>query len=95
MCQCLPCDCCWWNCCKVPCAGVSFNMICCSVWCCKAEELLSFNYDCVTCCCSKGVDRAGCGSVFACWGCICCAPEWLRTYSKKKASLADYSSEAK
>lgn len=84
MCHCLFCDCWWCNCGKICCAGVSLNLLCCSTWCCKAEELLSFHYECVTCCCNKAADRAGCGMVTACLGSICCAPEWLRQYYKKK-----------
>lgn len=92
MCHCLCCDCWWWNCGKICCAGVSLNLLCCSTWCCKAEELLSFHYECMTCCCNKAADRAGCGMVVGCLGSICCAPEWLRQYYKKKQSLADFSS---
>lgn len=82
MCQCLVCDCMWCNMCKVGCPGLSLNCCCCSVWCCKSEELDSFNYNCITCC-----EKSGLGAACLGFALICCAPEWLGRYSKKKASL--------
>lgn len=91
MCHCLACNCCWCNCAKVCCAGVSLNLGCCSAWCCKAQELLSFSFECLTCACNREADRAGCGGVVGCVGVILCAPEWLVQFYKKKESLKDYS----
>lgn len=83
MCQCLPCDCIWCNCFETCCLGISCHLLCCSVWCCKPEPIQSFDYNCIACCQRSGLGSATCLGLAL----VCCVPEWLAKYSKKKASL--------
>ncbi len=76
MCQCLPCECWWCNCCGT-CAGFAYLYCCCGFWCCKNDEMKRVSDACCYCC-----ESSGYGGNFFCYGCVCCAPTWLQTYSK-------------
>ncbi len=78
MCQCMIADCCWVNCCGVFCAGLAENMLFCSCWICKQPILETIKPGC--CICGEMVGLGGNGF---CTGYICCAPDWVKNYSKK------------
>ena len=82
MCQCILCDCWWCNWCGVCCAGWADHELCCSCWICKPDDLLMIDPECCHCC--DGC--AGYGGNFFCQGSICCAPDWVRNWSKFKSS---------
>jgi hypothetical protein len=83
MCQCLICDCWWCNVCGVCCAGVAYNYLCCSIWCCKAEDLQKIDANLCHCCTFEGL-----GGNFCCYGEICCAPDYLKQWSKLRSQPA-------
>ncbi len=83
MCQCLCGECCWLNCCKLPCLGCGCNSLCCSIWVCKPEEVMSFDYNCIVCC-----EKVGLGLVCPIFAWLMCPPEWVGRYSKKKNAAA-------
>lgn len=78
MCQCIIADCWWCNACGVPCGGISQELIYCGCWICKQPTLEAIKPDC--CICGECV---GWGGNTLCWGGICCAPDWVKNYSKK------------
>jgi len=78
MCQCLPCDCCWWNFCGT-CGGCAELMCCLGWWCCQPDELKRALARDVCCLCCES---SGYGGNCCCYGVVCCAPQWLQTYSK-------------
>ncbi len=78
MCQCLPCDCCWWNVCGA-CAGCAELYCCLGWWCCQPDELKRELKKDVCCFCCES---SGLGSNFFCCGMVCCAQPWLQGYSK-------------
>lgn len=82
MCQFLICDCWWCSCCNVGCLGVGASMCCFGCWSCKHKQIVAFDYSCCTCC-----EQTGFGMECCCVGSVCCAPEWLRAFSKKKKSV--------
>lgn len=76
MCQCLPCDCCWWNCFGA-CAGFAELLCCAGFWCCQPDELRQQKEFCCLCC-----EGTGYGGNFFCSGMVLCAQPWLQAYSK-------------
>ena len=83
MCQCLLCDCWWCNFCGVPCGGVGINYLCFSLWCCKADDYLKIDPTACHCC-----EFVGIGGNCFCFGDVCCAPEYLKQWSKLRANAS-------
>lgn len=81
MCHCLLCDCWWCSWCDIACLGLSCEACCLGFWCCKHDQIGSFDPNCCTCC-----ERTGFGMTCGCLGTVCCVPEWLQKYSNKKKS---------
>ena len=77
MCQCIVCDCWWINLCGAPCAGWHNAWFLCSCWLCKPLEMLAFDPNCCNCCIWTGY-----GGNCCCYGCLYCAPEAVKLYSR-------------
>ncbi len=82
MCQTLLCDCWWCSWCKIACLGVGASLCCFGCWCGKHDQIVSFDQNCCTCC-----EQTGFGLECCCVASVCCAPEWLRNFSKKMKSF--------
>lgn len=81
MCQCVLCSCWWCDVGKPCCMGLGVGFCCFGIWCCKPDEIQSFHASSLICC-----EQTGFGTVCCCVAKICCAPEWLIQYSKKKSA---------
>lgn len=77
MCQCVILDCWWCNCCGEMCAGWTEALLCMSCWILKPQEMS--NQACCSCC-----TWTGCGNNFFCYGGICCAPDYVKDFSRLK-----------
>lgn len=70
MCECNPCECCWWNC--GSCNGCAGFFLCGTFWCCKPFMKTQFDGDCCHC-----FEQSGIGFNVICLGMACCIPDWL------------------
>ena len=75
MCQCVACDCWWCNFCGICCAGWHWAYCCLGCWVCKPVEMS--NPACCQCC-----TCTGCGHNFFFYGGVCCAPDYVKDYSR-------------
>ena len=76
MCQCVLFGCWWCNICGEMCAGVHEALFLCSCWLCKPDEIAKADPACCHC-----LDCDGWGGHFFCYGCVCCAPRYVKNYS--------------
>jgi hypothetical protein len=74
MCQCVILDCWWWNCCGAFCAGLHDALFLISCWLMKPPEMSNQQ------CCVVG-EWTGYGGNCFCYGSLCCAPDFVKSYS--------------
>jgi hypothetical protein len=82
MCQCVLCDCWWCNLCGEFCAGAAINFFVLGCWVLKPEDMKN------PACCSA-CTWTGLGDNLFCWGGICCAPDYVKDWSRAKGGKSN------